>query len=1035
MKKRLLMQLLVLACAVGAYAENVGDYLFTASAKYQVTGANIFVNGDFKQGVDATWTNEVGGPLSGDIWGVETNAGPNGENALQSKGAKSDAETWLHFVQPLSAGKYAFRYYVKAPEVVLSSIVATPASGETAATAGANAVRFFLNKTGDNDETDATIVAGQSSFTTEWTSVVYTFDAADGDFFVFNACNIASGTQFTNFEIYPVVEVYDTRIAERQISYMESLLSVPEFTQERESIEEYTNVVKAMLEADDPGLSDALAEADQLVEIFLDANAGNLVSTTVDGVATTRYLRDWSTIGFVNWNNMSTQGTWSFTGGRWGFAPNVAEGTTNEDGTLLQYLERPQEDGYVASAGIQTSYELNVGLQIVNGTFANTSLKPGKYMFSIEAQGVAAANKAQPYGSNPGIEIAGPWMWVGTDTIAFRPATATDAIDHPTWKFKEEKTVLNDNSWQRLYYIAEVKEGEEVTAGFHFPVVSSTTGGRYSLRNPEFRAVGVTQEAVDHMYAYDQLVIQQNALKERLDLATEDNAKTLEDGYPWGHAVLKDSIDKFTAVYNDLLTVVDASGTELNADRVTLEFKDEILKAVQAMNSARNEYANTNKVYQTLVSDIAYCTETMNDERYASGDKATFKAAIDAAQALVSATQYDVEQVDQFKAEDDKLLTARQDFMMFSASRSNPVDLNYTLRNGGFETWKATLDAGSTPNYTSSRTIDYWNLTCGTDIKQWQVRKSDAYESGVHMNAWRGTTVGPNGKAHQVFNIKKAGVYEYRAKAYATDDTWSQYLAVANVMYNLDIFSGDTEAVNDTIYNPNIKLFFGPNGVTNDSIRLFKCSPVILSADSVINMTRYTPRTYSVIYVKAADGDEECELGFEAYGNGATAGANGFGFGDNHLYYLGSESAYTAATQAAFDEEVAKAKALIEKYKDATLKVGSEDLKKGIINSMYRYMGAKDLHPCETKSMLPDVVTLQDKQNSIISLQEQEALLELLATYEVQQTGISGTGIDELPVATGVFNLSGLKVGNSLEDLKGLGKGIYIVNGKKYLVK
>ena len=178
-----------------------------------------------------------------------------------------------------------------------------------------------------------------------------------------------------------------------------------------------------------------------------------------------------------------------------------------------------------------------------------------------------------------------------------------------------------------------------------------------------------------------------------------------------------------------------------------------------------------------------------------------------------------------------------------------------------------------------------------------------------------------------------------------------------------------------------------------------------------------------------------CELGFEAYGNGATAGANGFGFGDNHLYYLGSESAYTAATQAAFDEEVAKAKALIEKYKDATLKVGSEDLKKGIINSMYRYMGAKDLHPCETKSMLPDIVTLQDKQNSIISLQEQEALLELLATYEVQQTGISGTGIDELPVATGVFNLSGLKVGNSLEDLKGLGKGIYIVNGKKYLVK
>ena len=61
--------------------------------------------------------------------------------------------------------------------------------------------------------------------------------------------------------------------------------------------------------------------------------------------------------------------------------------------------------------------------------------------------------------------------------------------------------------------IAEIPEGTELTAGFLFPWLSETyRGGRYSLRNPEFRVIGKSQEEVDHMYAYDQLVIQKNAL-------------------------------------------------------------------------------------------------------------------------------------------------------------------------------------------------------------------------------------------------------------------------------------------------------------------------------------------------------------------------------------------------------------------------------------------------------------------------------------------------------------------------------------------
>lgn len=1018
MRKRLLMQLLVLACTVGAYAANVGDYLYTASAKYQITGANIFVNGNFSQGLDATWTNVFGDAVSGDAWGIETGLGPNGENVIVSKAAKADSLSWLHFVQPLSAGTYTFSYWVKSPSNVLTSIVAT----------GTNSVRFFINQTGDATET--TFIAGQSSYSTEWRQVVFTMDASDGDFLVFNANNIATDIMFTNFEIYPVVEVYDTRIAERLLKYWKSLYAEPDFTEQKdELIKPYIDALEELLSAgavDATTMEGIQAEANAAVEAYLAANAGNLIGTTTGGVSTTRYLKDWTTITstYINWNNMSTQGTWSFTGGRWGFASNVEDGATNDDGTVKTYLERPQEDGYVATAGIQTGYTLDVGLMMVTGDnnpFRNTSFKAGKYMFSIEAQAVAAANKAAPYGSNPGIEIAGPWMWVGTDTIAFRPVEAADAADHPTWSFKEEKTVLNDDNWQRLYVIGEIKEGEEVNAGFHFPVVGG--GGRYSLRNPEFRAIGKSQETVDHLYAYDQLQVQQNALKERLDLANADNAKALEDGYPWGHTALTDSINKYTEVYNTLLSVVDATGAELQPEKVTLEYKDEILAAVQAMNRARNNFANTNKVFQKLKADIPVCNESLNDAANAAGDKATFKAVIDRAQAMVDATQYDMDQVDEFNAMDEELLNAKETFEMGTASRANPTEMR--VKNGGFEAWTS-----SKTTYGSNQTnLNGWNITIGTDGKQWDIADNASYESGKNASIWRGTSVGPNGKMQQTRTLTKAGVYEYRAKGYASESGsgshWDEYCAIANYakIFDEELFA---DVPVDTLFMPNIRFFFGPNGAINDSITVTKCGPV----DDYPEYFRNYPFTYSVIYVKPNDAEEEIEFGFEAFENGATAGACGFGFGDNHIYYVGSEAAYKAALKADYDAEVVKAKELIAKYPSTSW----------IANKFYKYFGEKiagaDYDPLFASWVkTPAEMSIQEMQNAYLSIVEYEKILEYVATYDPNATTISGVTEKVVPVRSGVYTITGAKVGNSINDLKSLGKGLYIVNGKKILVK
>ena len=49
MKKRLLTQLLALACVMGAYAYNIGDYIFSPTAKFKVLSTNFVTNGDFSQ--------------------------------------------------------------------------------------------------------------------------------------------------------------------------------------------------------------------------------------------------------------------------------------------------------------------------------------------------------------------------------------------------------------------------------------------------------------------------------------------------------------------------------------------------------------------------------------------------------------------------------------------------------------------------------------------------------------------------------------------------------------------------------------------------------------------------------------------------------------------------------------------------------------------------------------------------------------------------------------------------------------------------
>jgi len=1008
MKKRLLLQALAVGFAMSSYAEySVGDFIYSATAKYQITGENLVTNGSFSEG-DGTegWTSEAGEAIDGATWGVEPASGPNGENSIKSLGASADAGKSLHNVWMLQPGFYTVSYWVKSPSVLSSTIT----EGST------NYVNFFLSETGDN--TISTQVATAAPMLTDWKQVVMTVEAAAETFLVFMANNVATDVLFTNFEIHQAVEVYDTRIGWRYVDFVEKLLSEPDFVGDAGELLGNLSIIKEALDANPTDGTEVTGlindEFDPLFQAFLDEKAGNAVGVTVDGNRTTRYLTDWATWGYYNWNNMSTRNTWTFEGGRWGFSPND------------ENLERPAGDGYVASAGIQTSYDLtNVGVRIADGTFNNTSLRGGRYMFSIEAQAVSAGNKAAPYGANHSIVIAGPKMWMGSreDSIVF------------------ENDTLNGYYWKTFYIIRDIPEGTEVNAGFVFPNITGGKGGRYSLRNPQFRVIGKSQEEVDHLYAFDQLVIQQKALKQRLDSANMINSWSVSDGYPWGHSVLMGEISNYSSVYNDLMSVVSESGTEVDPSRVSLEYKDQILEAVRAMNSAINAFYATNKVYQTLVADLAKCNASLNNPANAAGDKATFQSVIDEAQAMVSGTTTDADEVDAFNEMDERLLTAKEEFEKSAASRANPANLYVKSRNLNWESY------GSKTTYSSDRTgenaVNGWNITIGTDGKQWDIAPNAAYEFGHRASIWRGTSVGPNGKMHQTITLTTPGVYEYRAKAFSAEygdgAKWDQYMNIANICGSLldQIEYIDTPV--DTIYHPNVRLFFGPEGSVNDSITLTKCAPADYLRNPNTNALVYTRETgleYSVIYVKTSSDPETVEFGLEAFENGASAGASTFGFGDNRLLYLGGVDKYTTDTETDYQAEVAKAKEQIAKYGTVVddYLVFDDTTVGWILYKMARLVGY-DNYPWGDGLRFTAPATIQEKQNVYLTLRELQKMLQY--TLDPSTIGVD-SGIKEMAnteasnkvVRQGVYNLNGVRMsGNTLP------RGLYIINGKKVLVK
>lgn len=989
MKKRLLMQVLAVVCVVSAYAYNVGDFIYSPTAKFAITGENLVTNGCFDQGDGSEgWSNLLGTALA-DNWKVSTKQGPNGENVIESLSASPDSVAYLTRTWELPAGTYTVSFWIRGASAGSTTVGVVNNNGDYT-TPGDNYINFFVAVAG-TASIESPILTGQS-FDSEWKQIVGNVTLGEAKPVCFAAKAVATGVQMTGFEIYPVSEVYDTRIMQRTIDFMNVLIA-DENLPDKSALEGPMAALQSMVNdpaatADKEAMTQMMeSEIEPMIVQFFDDNAGDTESG------------DWSTHGYSNWNrlnNATVVGSWKTLGVRWGFSPND------------ESLERPANDGYVLTAGIQRSYNLDhVGTQVTR-----SDLLPGKYLIYIEAQATAAANNASPYGSNDSRPIVGPTLWVGTDSITL------------------ENDTINGNYWKRYYHIAEVKEGETVNAGFLFPTYSDGMGGRYSLRNPMFRKVGSTTTQITYDLRIKDINTQQVELKNRLDNYLNDVA----DKY-WGKDSLRIAIANATPVYENSLTVVKADGscevpvTDEGVE-IVANLKQQLLDQVNAMGRAKNWINNINLIQDTLRTTISDANASLASEGYVkanAGLRTSLTSAVATGQGLIDAL-VDVSPIadaiaknEEYTAAKNTIRLERMNFEMSAASRAYPAAL--VLANANFE-------QGSGSN------IPGWYVENGTDMTDsngnpaWRPADDSNLKSGRKLNAWRGTTVAPMGKANQKVTLTQPGLYEYRVKAYAVDDTWAQFVACpkSGIVYIEDEETGDDVGV-DTIYCPRVMVFFGPDGGA-DSLSVSKSVAYGGYNNGGSNWDGYRPLSYSVFYNKTTTEPEVFEFGLESKENEAAVGVCGFGFGDNEIYYVGNEADYIAASDKMLTDEAAKVKAMMAAHEgDDWIKW---KVKRYLFDHSYpEYVTTKALYDSSVRP-----TTAAGLQNAILSLREMASLLD--PTYEPIEKEGTPTNINLLENSNvqgsyakqGVYNLQGVKM-----DGKNLKKGLYIINGKKFVVK
>ncbi len=929
MNKRLLLSFAAIMGAMTSFAYNVGEYVYTHDAKFKVVGENILTNGNFSANYDG-WKDYADGALSPDYWSIETGAAQDGGNVIQSADAAADLTgNYMYQAVPFETGKsYVITFKMKGVEPGTSSITQKTS----------NYVDVFANADGTTSKTADRFqqVATTDAISAEWTSYSYSFtDTVSGGstgYIIVSFGQLAQGTQISDISINEVEQVYDSRIADKEIAYGKSLLAIGDFKNGRDEFNGTIESVEGFFQtpdSEDPSAAaDALNSFVEAENLFLDAN-----SYDVSSMINSKQL--WRT---KLQKGNGTYGDWYVEGsGRW--------------------FHDPSSDPYIRDY-IQASFNLPAGTaKIVK------EMPAGKYFFSCESKGHRMAGTGSAVRNTPDYTyvVEGAKVFIGNDSVSFN---------------------LDQRNFERHFVMSTLAEGETLNAGFWHPATSvdNKLGGQVYMQTPVLRIVGDNSNGEMQKYVEDYVTLkniatQSNALKVMLDSAVVISAKA---EYPWGKAELNDTTTKYQAVYNELSVL--QPGAELFDVAA-----DSLMQSMRIVRSAINAYYSLNAPYTDLKEQLVIANESYNLPANAGANKTAFKAVIDKAQGLINNTtaEYSEEVAQQMIDAKAELVAAQVAFESSSASFANPSEIQ--LVNPYFEEFK------------NQSNVNGWTMAGQTDNGRWKQGSLAPYENGKHLTVWRGYTAFSKNSASQQLSILNSGVYVLSCQAAACNEnsgTDGGREVASNVFYYVkDVESADSIGVH--MIHTDYKNYLGT-----------ECK-----------WGNFYPERFAIVYEKKDDAAENIEIGFNAMNN---VQCNAYGFGGNHVRFMGSKAEFDAA----LTKELA---ALLEKGASeyASLEsLSSDETVEPTSNIRYSRIYA-------TLGYAIDYAQTAENDNQKMTAYYK--LQDAINYADVLVTGVKG--IIAEPVAKiqkGVYTLTGVKVADNAAKLP---QGLYIVNGKKVIVK
>ncbi len=1004
MKKRLLFAALALVSAMGSFAYEVNEYVYTPNQRLKITSENKVTNGNFADGTTG-WTDATGAGINADVWDYRAGEGPNGENVLTSLGATADAalcNSW-----PVSAGvTYVVAYDVKG----LSNGTTVIKPGEN------NYADFYTDINGtltksctvDNKgnitlDPGVAAVASVNGFLNDWKTVFFLFTPEVDTYLCMHFEKLVTDVSVTNFGLYEATEVYDDRDLQRKVNYADMILGMEGVDPNADggNFTGILGVIKGFLTPegiialdDKASIEGMLADYDAMLLNFLNLNSSDLLKDE----------KRWSAYGDTR--KFDNIGNWKGSGGRW-FHKNNGGGDGDEIGHRLQ--------GGMAAGAASMHYTI-------------TPSAPGNYMFSVETQGYYMAGSS----SASGLQYVPDWnepfngttFWGGpeelwTDAAVIEASqnikVKADTLNHQYY----ETIVINYNVTQEM-----VDAKTPLSFGVSYvpdPNHTAKMGSNLQLRNPQIRLMGVDQATADYKAEVAAIKAQQTELASRIVTATEKNAQTKAEGFPWGHEDMANAIVAAQEVLDASYAFVDADGNVVSEDAIKAKLQegetkesDEILAQVNAIKRAWQDYESLNGSFTGLQAQVAEADSVLAAHPTSTGDRRTaLESLVSEAKGMIEATGADSEK-EAFDAKKNEIALAETDFLNNLASYLEPIAQVIAANPEAYNAAGWTYTDG----YAGTGDAGKGNFKKATQGNGWK--------AGYYTAFWRGNSAYPPVQMAQTVTVKDAGIYQFTASVNALNENASRHWPTCEIIME------DPEAgtVADTLFtNSEAKLFFGTNGAP-DSVRVISRTRLDggnqnSGAGSALGLGGYDAHKYSIFFVKEGNDPVEVEFGFGTLtaSNNPNGGFNTAGFGDTELNFMGNFDNFKTAIAADMTTRIAKAQTTLDNaIADAE---GTAVAQATWVSRLQRRL------PDANKALaaVSDVKSYTNLINAVYAVEE------IAAKIDAYVTGIKGVSVKEevAPVVMkGVYTLSGLKVADSIENVK---SGLYIYNGKKYVVK